>query len=248
MTIFLFVCINLLYVDLCRENVSFLVNPLAAIFSLGFVVAGFVLLLIEEKSGSIKHLQLVCGLNRVVYWLFTYVWDLLWFSAFIVLVLILYLAFQDTFYTGSVELPLFFLILLCYGLAAIPWMYMWSFLFNSPATAYVLLFCLNFFSGFCFILVDAILLYLQDVEDGDFLQYTLVWVPFPAYALGRSMMFLSFDRPLSLYIATFNLTPEPVPNPYLELLPFIVSLLIQCCLYSGVVFLIEAFPYLTKIW
>ncbi len=217
-------------------------------FSLGFVVAGFVLLLIEEKSGSIKHLQLVCGLNRVVYWLFTYAWDLLWFMAFIVLMLTLYLAFQDPFYTGSVEMPLFFLVLLCYGLAAIPWMYMWSFLFSSPATAYVLLFSLNFFSGFCFILVDAVLLLLQDTEDGNYLQYTLVWVPFPAYALGRSMMFLNLDRPLSLYIATFNLTPQPVPDPFVKLLPFIVSLLVQCCLYSGIVFLIESSPLWAKIW
>ena len=206
------------------------------------------LLLIEEKSGQIKHLQLVCGLNRVVYWLFTYVWDMLWFMAFLVLMLSLYYAFNDPSYTGSVEMPLFILILLCYGMAAIPWMYMWSFLFTSPATAYVLLFCLNFFSGFCFILVDAILLLLQDNEDGEFLQYNLVWVPFPAYALGRSMMFLSLDRPISLYLATFNFTPEPIPNPYWKLMPFIVSLLVQCCVYSSIVFLIEASPFMTTRW
>lgn len=206
------------------------------------------LLLIEERSGNIKHLQLVCGLNKVVYWLFTYVWDLLWFIAFIGLMLLLYLAFQDPFYTGSVEAPLFGLILLCYGLAAVPWMYMLSFLFKSPATAYVLLFCLNFFSGFCFLLVDAILLYLGDNDNGNFLQYTLVWIPFPAYALGRSMMFLSLDRPLSLYIATFNITSEPTPNPYLKLLPFLISLLIQSCVYTGIVVIIEAFPYISKMW
>ncbi len=227
-----------------RKFFTFLVNPFAAMFSLGFVVAAFVLLLIEEKSGNIKHLQLVCGLNRVVYWLFTSLWDLLWYLAFVVLVLLLYLAFQDPFYTGRVEMPLLVLILLCYGLAAIPWMYMLSFLFKSPATAYVLLFCLNFFSGFLFILIDAIHVVLQDQQyaDVDLLQYTLVWLPFPSYALGRSMMYLSMDRPLSIIKATYDSTAEPEPNPYLDVLPFIISLLVQCCIYTSVVCFIEASP------
>lgn len=69
-------------------------NPLAAIFALGFVAAGFVLMVIEERSKNIKHLQLVCGMNRTVYWLSHFSWDVLWYMAFSVLVLVLYLAFQ----------------------------------------------------------------------------------------------------------------------------------------------------------
>lgn len=133
------------------------------------MVAGFVLLLIEERSGNIKHLQLVCGMNKAVYWLSTFVWDLLWYTAFIGLMLILFLAFKDPYYTGIEELPLFFLLLLCYGLAAIPWMYMLSFIFTSSATAYVLLFCLNFFSGFCFLIVDAILVQLEQRDNDNLL-------------------------------------------------------------------------------
>ena len=49
-----------------------------------------------------------------------------------------------------------FLLFLCYGLAITPWMYVYSFLFQSPTTAYVMLFCLNFFSGLVLLVVDAI--------------------------------------------------------------------------------------------
>lgn len=42
----------------------------------------------------------------------------------------------------------------------IPWMYVYSFLFESPRTAYVMLFCLNFFSGLILLLTDAIVVSL----------------------------------------------------------------------------------------
>ncbi len=212
-------------------------NPLVATFSLGFVVAAFALLPIEEKCGKAKHLQMVCGLNKVVYWLATYTWDLLWFIAFISLMLTLYLIFMDPNYTGREELPIFIVILLSYGLAVIPWVYMWSFVFTSPTTAYVLLFGVHFFSGFTFIVNEALRVALR-IDLAHLLHYSLVWLPFPAYAMTRSMMYLSLDRPFYNKTAT---------ETYWDLLPFIISLLVQCCVYSSIVFLIEASPLLANM-
>ena len=42
-----------------------------------------------------------------------------------------------------------------YMLAVTPWMYVLSFLFQSATTAYVMLFCLNFFLSLFLILVEA---------------------------------------------------------------------------------------------
>ena len=216
-------------------------NPLAAVFSLGFVVAGFVLLLIYERSGNIKHLQLVCGMRKTLYWLCAYFWDLIWYFIFCVLVMVLFLAFKDPYFTGSEELPLFFLVLVLYGLAATPWMYVWSFLFASPATAYIFLSCLNFFSGFAFLIVDFILVQLQS---SDSINLILVWIPFPAYQLGRTMMYLSLDRPLMKSAAPF--TSNPIPNVYSDLYPFLLSMLIQSCIYSILVFFIESRSLITN--
>ena len=202
------------------------------------------LILVEERAIGIKHLQMVCGMNKLVYWLCAYVWDLVWYCLFCFILVVLFMALQNSDYTGRDELPVVLLILLCYGLAVIPWIYMLSFLFTSPATAYVLLFCLNFFSGFTFLMVDVILIQLKKRTDEQFLQYTLVWVPFPAYALGRSMMFLSLDKPLQQYKATFTL--EHIDNPYSKLAPFLISLLLQSVLYSLVVVLIELSPLITN--
>ena len=198
----------------------------------------------EERASGIKHLQMVCGMNKLVYWLCAYVWDLVWYSLFCLVMLVLFLAMQNSDYTGRDELPVFLLILFCYGVAAIPWVYMFSFLFTSPATAYVLLFCLNFFSGFTFLMVDAIIVQLEGLSDKQLLHYTLVWVPFPSYALGRSMMYLSLDMPLQQYVAAF--TFKPIDSPYSMLSPFLISLMVQGVIYSLVVVLIELGPLITN--
>ena len=80
------------------------------IFALGFVTAGFVLILIEERSGNVKHLQLVCGMNRGVYWLSAFTWDLVNYAVFITVMLILFVIFQvriiRTLSGGGAELGL----------------------------------------------------------------------------------------------------------------------------------------------
>ena len=213
-------------------------------FSLGFVVAGFVLILIEERSGNVKHLQLVCGMNKAVYWLANTTWDIIWYLGFMALMICLFLAFQDPFYTSPDVFPLFVLILLCYGFSVTPWVYCLSFLFKSPATAYVVLFCLNFFGGFCVLIVDAILLYLA-TDDGDtdnLLNYWLAAFPIPAYHLARSMLYLSSDYPLYKVAAAYDFTTTP--DPYHELAPFLGAMVGQGFVYFGILFLIECWPYI----
>ena len=53
-----------------------MVNPMACMFALSFLTASFALVIIEGKSDKVKHLQLVCGLNRFIYWLTNYIWDM----------------------------------------------------------------------------------------------------------------------------------------------------------------------------
>ena len=47
-----------------------------AICAMSFVPASFVVFLVYERSIKAKHLQIVSGLNRVIYWLANYIWDM----------------------------------------------------------------------------------------------------------------------------------------------------------------------------
>ena len=54
-------------------------DVLIAIFiivAMSFVPASFVLFLVYERFIKAKHLQFVSGINRVIYWLANYVWDM----------------------------------------------------------------------------------------------------------------------------------------------------------------------------
>lgn len=46
------------------------------IVAMSFVPASFVLFLVYERYTKAKHLQIVSGVNPIVYWLANYFWDI----------------------------------------------------------------------------------------------------------------------------------------------------------------------------
>ena len=54
-------------------------DVLIAIFiivAMSFVPASFVLFLVYERSSKSKHLQIISGVHRIVYWVSNYIWDI----------------------------------------------------------------------------------------------------------------------------------------------------------------------------
>jgi len=60
----------------CRKQGSDVLIAIFAICAMSFVPASFVVFLVYERSIKAKHLQIVSGLNRVIYWLANYIWDM----------------------------------------------------------------------------------------------------------------------------------------------------------------------------
>ncbi|KAI5736463.1 hypothetical protein M8J76_003487 [Diaphorina citri] len=174
-----------------KSGTSILV-AVTVLFAMSFVPASFLIFLIEERVSNSKHLQLVSGVNKLVYWAQVYSYDLLCYTFSSTLVVFIFLAFKEEAYISPQNLPGLVALLLCYGCAVIPLMYPCSFMFSVPSTAFVVLGCFNLFVGLITTLTVTVLDNLQD----DTLEYVnqylkVIFLVFPHFCLGEGLMKLA---------------------------------------------------------
>lgn len=156
------------------------------LYGMASLASTFSLLLVGERAVKSKHVQFVSGASSFSYWLSALTWDLLNFLIPCALMLVVFQAFGVRAYTDNHHLVDVMLMLLLYGWAVIPLMYLFSFLFTSTATAYTRLTIFNILSGTAsFLSVTIMSIPALDMMD---LSHTLdlVFLVLPNYCLGRS--------------------------------------------------------------
>lgn len=175
-------------------------DVLIAIFIIGamsFVPASFVLFLVYERSIKAKHLQIVGGLNRVIYWLANYVWDMINYLIPGTCCIIILKVFDIPAYVSSTNLPAVMALFLLYGWSITPMMYPASFIFNEPSTAYICLIVINLFIGITCIITSFLLEMFQlNSKDLANIHDVLknIFLIFPNYCLGRGLMDVAFNE------------------------------------------------------
>ncbi|XP_063286648.1 phospholipid-transporting ATPase ABCA3 [Pelobates fuscus] len=156
------------------------------LYGMASLASTFSLLLVGERAVKSKHVQFVSGASSFSYWLSALTWDLLNFLIPCVFMLVVFQAFGVKAYTDDRHLVDVMLMLLLYGWAVIPLMYLFSFLFTSTATAYTRLTIFNILSGTAsFLSVTIMSIPALGLVD---LSHTLdfVFLVLPNYCLGRS--------------------------------------------------------------
>uniref|UniRef100_A0A4W6GA54 ATP binding cassette subfamily A member 3 n=1 Tax=Lates calcarifer TaxID=8187 RepID=A0A4W6GA54_LATCA len=142
----------------------------------------FALLLVTESSIKSKHVQQVSGVYLSNFWFSALLWDLVNF----LLPCLLMLAFGVKAFVEDNHLVDVLLLLLLYGWAVVPLMYLLSFFFSTAATAYTRLTIFNMISGTATFLAVTIMtipeLKLQDLSH----LLDKVFLIFPNYCLGMS--------------------------------------------------------------
>ncbi|KAI8797159.1 ATP-binding cassette sub-family A member 3 [Biomphalaria glabrata] len=157
-------------------------------FGMAFLASSFVLFLVKEKTVKAKHIQFVSGVHAVNFWLSTLCWDLINFMLPCLCLIITFFAFSITNFTVDLHwLQLIFFFFL-YGWAMLPYMYLMSFGFTVPSTAYVWITMFNILTGVATLLVVVILsipqIGLQDVS------IVLEWIflaVFPNFCLSEGV-------------------------------------------------------------
>ncbi|XP_053328151.1 phospholipid-transporting ATPase ABCA3 [Spea bombifrons] len=156
------------------------------LYGMASLASTFSILLVGERAVKSKHVQFVSGASSFSYWLSALTWDMLNFLIPCVFMLVVFQAFEVKAYTDDRHLVDVMLMLLLYGWAVIPLMYLFSFLFTSTATAYTRLTIFNILSGTASFLSVTIMsipaLGLVDLSH----TLDLVFLVLPNYCLGRS--------------------------------------------------------------
>ncbi|CAI5650790.1 unnamed protein product [Oreochromis niloticus] len=173
-------------VTMMTTSVDVLVS-ICVIFAMSFVPASFILFLIEERVSKAKHLQFVSGVKPILYWLANFTWDMLNYTIPAIMVVLIFISFQQQSYVSETNLPVLILLLLFYGWSITPLMYPASFVFTVPSTAYVFL-TSNLFIGIngsiaTFVLELFVAEYLNEVN-----RILEVFLIFPHFCLGRGLI------------------------------------------------------------
>ena len=134
------------------------------IISLSVVPSSFVVLLIDERNSGSKHLQTLAGVPPWLYWMTNFIWDLFSYTFTVILVVIVFLIFGDDCFTKEEALAALISLLMVFGWAVIPMMYLCSFLFDLGSSAYVILTSFNLLLGMMTTITTLILQSLGQVE------------------------------------------------------------------------------------
>lgn len=116
-------------------------------FGMAFMTTSFIHFLIKERAVGAKHMQKVSGVGPVVFWLGNLAWDYVNYLLPCFCLLIVFAAFRTEAYINDHRLGIVMLVLVAYGWAVLPLMYLVQFAFRSAPTGTVVVTVFNIFTG-----------------------------------------------------------------------------------------------------
>lgn len=159
------------------------------VFGMAFLSATFIIFLIKERSSGSKHLQKVSGVGSFAFWASNFVWDLINYLIPVMLILVVFAAFQTEAFVNSNRLGIVFLIFLLYAWSFLPLTYIVSFVFSTAPSGMVAMTMLNIIIGLGTLIAVFVLKIPGFGTYGvaESLDY-LFAVFFPNYCFGTSLM------------------------------------------------------------
>jgi len=157
------------------------------IFAAGAFMGSLALFVVHERTTKAKHIQFVSGVNYLVFWLGHFLFDYTISILPGIGIVIVFAAFGVPAFQGA-NLGIVFLLWMLFAFAAIPVVYVFSFLFATSASAYSKMFTFSNLIGI--ILITAVFVLsipsLDVVEVGKIVK--TVFLVFPNYAFGQAIL------------------------------------------------------------
>ncbi|XP_059162635.1 ATP-binding cassette sub-family A member 17-like [Physella acuta] len=145
---------------------------------------------IFERTNGARHLQSVSGVNTCVFWLGTYIFDLLVYL-FVAATIVLALMYSPEYYIRCGHWNATITLLLVFGLTVFPYLYAFQSVFYTAITGSITMLIYNTFMGLLMSMVIALTkIYAQSMKDYLGLIDNLLGAVSPNYLLSYSLLTL----------------------------------------------------------
>uniref|UniRef100_UPI00398F68CF ATP-binding cassette sub-family A member 13-like n=1 Tax=Pristiophorus japonicus TaxID=55135 RepID=UPI00398F68CF len=171
--------------------------------------------IVQDRVTGQKRLQHISGLGYKVYWITNFLYDMVYYLVPVVLCICVFAAFQFSAFTYHENLGATSLLLILFGFATLPWMYLLSRFFSSPDVAFITFVAINLVLGLCTILaayLPRFLALLTNQEQLLRIYSVLRWafIIFPQFCLSFGLIELSYNQ------LKFDLTQNFGVNSYVS--------------------------------
>ncbi|XP_077552729.1 phospholipid-transporting ATPase ABCA3-like [Haemaphysalis longicornis] len=127
------------YHELLPKVIRSVVFPLCS----SLMCSNFVLFPIAERALQVKHLHMITGMSPLLYWLINFVFDFLFYMGTALLVVVPVAVFHHDQLSNN-DIELIFTLNCLHGYAALPIVYIFSFLFTNPGNGFSVLAIVTF--------------------------------------------------------------------------------------------------------
>ncbi|XP_050748329.1 ATP-binding cassette sub-family A member 13 [Gymnogyps californianus] len=185
--------------DKIMENVRQCGVALCIMLGFSILTASIGSAIVKDRVSGTKRLQHITGLGYKTYWLANFCCDMLFYMVPVTLCVGVISAFQLSAFTFRKNLAATVLLLIFFGYATLPWMYLVSRFFSSSDVAFISYISLNFVFGLCTMLVTLLprlLAVISKVQSFQNMYNILKWafIVFPQFCLGQGLIELSYNQ------------------------------------------------------
>uniref|UniRef100_A0A8D0FS86 ATP binding cassette subfamily A member 13 n=1 Tax=Strix occidentalis caurina TaxID=311401 RepID=A0A8D0FS86_STROC len=185
--------------DKIMENVRQCGVALCIMLGFSILTASIGSAIVKDRVSGTKRLQHITGLGYKTYWLANFCCDMLFYMVPVTLCVGVISAFQLSAFTFRKNLAATVLLLILFGYATLPWMYLVSRFFSSSDVAFVSYISLNFVFGLCTMLVTLLprlLAIISKAQSFQNIYNILKWafIVFPQFCLGQGLIELSYNQ------------------------------------------------------
>nr|XP_051692154.1 ATP-binding cassette sub-family A member 17 isoform X2 [Oryctolagus cuniculus]XP_051692155.1 ATP-binding cassette sub-family A member 17 isoform X2 [Oryctolagus cuniculus]XP_051692156.1 ATP-binding cassette sub-family A member 17 isoform X2 [Oryctolagus cuniculus]XP_051692157.1 ATP-binding cassette sub-family A member 17 isoform X2 [Oryctolagus cuniculus]XP_051692158.1 ATP-binding cassette sub-family A member 17 isoform X2 [Oryctolagus cuniculus]XP_051692159.1 ATP-binding cassette sub-famil len=176
------------------------------LFGIAFLSSSFSILTVRERRIKAKHIQFVSGVYLWAYWLSALLWDLISFLVPTLLMVVVFLYYNEEVFTHRGNILALVLMLILYGWAIIPLIYIISFSFESASHA-----CVKLVVMLTFLSIGPIMLVTVTAEQD--LGYEAIsenldhaFLALPGHCLGMAFCNLYYNFELQRFCSVKNLS------------------------------------------